>query len=108
MLKMRIIALLLAFCTKIVYNYMQNGGNMHALQIRNLPDELYEKLKKQAKSHHRSLAGEALYVLEQHLHGSSFSRDDLFDEIAGVREEIEQKYGATHSSVSLIREDRQR
>jgi len=81
---------------------------MHALQIRNFPDELYEKLKKQAKSHHRSLAGEALSVLEQHLLGSPLSRDALFNEIAGVREEIAQQYGTADSSVSLIREDRQR
>ncbi|MBD3344968.1 MAG: hypothetical protein GF401_07890 [Chitinivibrionales bacterium] len=81
---------------------------MHAIQLRNVPDELYIKLKKQAKQHHRSLAGETLWVLEQQLAHSDYSRNDVFSEINLVREEIQKKYGVGDSSVTLIREDRQR
>ncbi len=40
---------------------------MPALLIRGLPPVLHEKLKEEARRHHRSMAGEALAVLEQSL-----------------------------------------
>lgn len=40
---------------------------MPALQIRDLPDALYEGLKARAKAEHRSLAQEATVAIERHL-----------------------------------------
>ena len=37
---------------------------MPALTIKNIPDNLYDKLKKTAKSHHRSLNSEIIHCLE--------------------------------------------
>lgn len=37
---------------------------MPALTIKNIPDTLYDKLKKTAKSHHRSLNSEIIHCLE--------------------------------------------
>ena len=34
------------------------------LSIKNVPDELAERLRQQAKRNHRSLQGELLYLLE--------------------------------------------
>jgi plasmid stability protein len=39
-------------------------ANMPALTIKNIPDNLYDKLKKTAKSHHRSLNSEIIHCLE--------------------------------------------
>lgn len=37
---------------------------MPALTIKNIPDDLYDKLKKTALSHHRSLNSEIIHCLE--------------------------------------------
>ena len=37
---------------------------MPALTIKNIPDNLYDKLKKTAKSHHRSLNSEVIHCIE--------------------------------------------
>ena len=43
-----------------------------SLSIKNVPDELAERLRKQAKRNHRSLQGELLAIVEQgaNLHGT--------------------------------------
>lgn len=40
---------------------------MPAVQVRDMPDELYGRLKNSAKTNHRSLSQELRYVLEQSL-----------------------------------------
>jgi len=40
---------------------------MPALTIKNIPDDLYIRLKKAAQAHHRSLNGEILYCVERTL-----------------------------------------
>lgn len=40
---------------------------MRTLTIKNIPDELYERLKTAAQAHHRSLNSEILYCVEQTL-----------------------------------------
>jgi antitoxin FitA len=37
------------------------------LSIKRVPDELAERLRRRAASHHRSLRGELLAILEEHL-----------------------------------------
>jgi plasmid stability protein len=80
---------------------------MHAIQIRNVPDELYNKLKKVSKMHHRTMSGETLSILEKNLHESN-SEESIFSQIAGIREEIRNTFGASESSLKNIREDRSR
>lgn len=43
------------------------GGNMPALQIRDLPQGLYDELRLRAEREHRSLAQQATVAIEQHL-----------------------------------------
>lgn len=40
---------------------------MPTLTIKNIPDELYDRLKAAAQAHHRSLNSEILYCVEQTL-----------------------------------------
>ena len=40
---------------------------MPALTIKNIPDDLYLRLKEAAKSHHRSMNSEILYCIERML-----------------------------------------
>ena len=46
--------------------FLQIGG-MATLNIKNLPDGLYRKLKARAKRQHRSVAQEVTYIMEQAL-----------------------------------------
>ncbi|ALP54980.1 DNA-binding protein (plasmid) [Candidatus Tenderia electrophaga] len=40
---------------------------MPTLTVKNIPDELYDRLKAAAQAHHRSLNSEILYCVEQTL-----------------------------------------
>ncbi|RJP51964.1 MAG: Arc family DNA-binding protein [Anaerolineaceae bacterium] len=39
--------------------------NMVTITIKNIPEEIYERIKTQAKVNHRSINGEILSILEQ-------------------------------------------
>lgn len=80
---------------------------MRTIQIRDVPDNVYEQLASSAKKNHRSVRGEILHMLESAYAGyPTATAEDLYRQISAVREEISQKYGVAPSSVSLIREDR--
>jgi plasmid stability protein len=82
---------------------------MHVLQVRNVPDMIYERLKNASKVHHRSISGEVIHLLEVALGGNGVAgHTDLLGEISSVREDIAQRYGVAPSSANLIREDRDR
>jgi len=53
-----------------------------ALTIKNIPDELYDRLKEAARTHRRSLNSEILYCVERML---APYRLDVSDHIANAR-----------------------
>lgn len=48
---------------------------MPALQIRDLPDDLYERLKRLSEQEHRSLSGQATVLLKEALSDETENRD---------------------------------
>jgi plasmid stability protein len=42
-----------------------NGGVMVTLTIKNVPEELYERIKTQAKNNHRSINKEVITIIER-------------------------------------------
>ncbi|MBI2851461.1 MAG: Arc family DNA-binding protein [Chloroflexi bacterium] len=46
------------------------------VSVKNVPDEIMEKLRKRAKHHHRSLQGEIMAILEEATSPSGFSVDE--------------------------------
>lgn len=80
---------------------------MPIIQIKNVPEAIFEELKAQAKKHHRSVSGEALNLIDKGL-----CRDTqevaLYSDIAMLRDSMRQKYGTAESSVKAIRKDRNR
>jgi len=40
---------------------------MAAITIKNIPDDLYDRLRRSAERHHRSINGELIHCLEQTL-----------------------------------------
>ena len=82
---------------------------MHTIQVRNVPDEVYERLSQAAKSSHRSMAAHVLHLLETAVDTSALpSAEALFHDIVVVREDVAKRYGSGPSSVESIREDRSR
>jgi len=71
------------------------------LSIKNVPDEVAEKLRRQAEKHHRSLQGELMSILEQSVNEESYlSPSQLLAEVrmSGLRTPDE--------SAGFLREDR--
>lgn len=46
------------------------------VSVKNVPDNVIEKLRKRAKRHHRSLQGELLSILEDATNAKSISVED--------------------------------
>ena len=61
---------------------------MPTLTIKNIPDELYEKLKASAVVNHRSLNGELIYCLESVFKPQKVSSSDRIDKARMLRSKI--------------------
>jgi plasmid stability protein len=61
---------------------------MASMTIKNIPEPLYRALKQSAESHHRSINGEVIFLLEQSLLARRVSREQLLEEMRQMREEI--------------------
>jgi plasmid stability protein len=49
----------------MVPKWNQREFHMITVTIKNIPEQVYERIKAQAKSNHRSINGEILSILEQ-------------------------------------------
>jgi plasmid stability protein len=79
---------------------------MPALQVRNMPDDLYQALSAQAHADRRSLAQETIVLLTKALQTSGESkRQEIYDRIdaRGARQRPD-----VPSPEDLVREDRDR
>ncbi len=82
---------------------------MATLQVRDLPDQIYEKLKKEAKKKHRSLAQQAVITLAKGLetpYNPKERRATLIESLNSDRQVV-KKYKLS-DPVKIIREDRER
>jgi plasmid stability protein len=83
---------------------------MATLYVENVPDDLYEALRSQAKARRRSIAAEVLALLEQNVPTAKElkARKDLFRKLIQLRA-METASGRVYpSSEEMIREDRER
>ena len=81
---------------------------MRSLQIRELPDDLYEALSFRAQAEHRSLAQQAIVELRRI--PELTARERRLEVLKGLKQRIETEPPATLSRApeDLIREDRER
>ena len=73
--------------------------------IRNIPEEVLDRLKNMAKSHRRSLQQELRVVLEKTVDQSS---PDIFQKTSDLRRKLRKKAIRFTDSARLLREDRAR
>lgn len=58
---------------------------MPALQVKNVPEDLYGRLKQTAKAHHRSVSGEVLHLIEHGLESGTEPYPVLAEEAGPIR-----------------------
>lgn len=78
---------------------------MTSLQVRNIPDELYEALRETADREGRSLSAQTIAILKRALANSLVDRAGVARRVAARRREAGLM---TRSAEELVREDRDR
>jgi plasmid stability protein len=83
---------------------------MPTLYVENVPEDLYEALKRQAKSHRKSIAAEVIALLEEHVvtEAELAARRALLDRARRIRARRPTPSRPSPSAVEMLREDRNR
>jgi len=83
---------------------------MATLYVENVPDDLYEALRKRARSQRRSIAAEVLQLLEQNVPTEAVlrARRKAFNALAKLRSEASPLPGPFPSTEEMVRQDRER
>lgn len=76
------------------------------LSIRNVPEEIAERLRERAKANHRSLQGELRAVIEEAVAGPA--RPNHLREVATEIRNLGLPHTKRNESTQMIREDRDR
>lgn len=80
---------------------------MATLHVRNVPDEIYQRLREKAEASNRSLSAEVVVLLRGALDDRKTSQREVLDEIRRRRSFRPADLGAPDST-TLLREDRNR
>ena len=82
---------------------------MHTLYVRNLPDDLYSKIRQLAARRRRSMGAEVIVLIEQALQQEAALEKQMeaLDRIAERRASYKAPADST-DSLTLLREDRSR
>lgn len=81
---------------------------MASLQIRDMPDDLYESLKLKAEKDHRSLAQQAIVLLSEALKVGGSDSSRRLEALKKIRSNKVETKSKDISIVELIQEDRGR
>ncbi|MBI5194581.1 MAG: hypothetical protein HZA08_14255 [Nitrospirae bacterium] len=78
---------------------------MPTLYVKDIPDDLYRKLKVRAEKERRSISAETIVLLEEAF-GHSGENSDIMASVKAIRAKYRLSAGKT--LVELLREDRER
>jgi plasmid stability protein len=83
---------------------------MATLYVENVPDDLYEALRRRAKARHRSIAAEVLVLLEENVPTEKEieKRHEWARKLARLREQATPSDRTFPTAEEMIREDRER
>jgi plasmid stability protein len=79
---------------------------MTTLTIKNIPDDLYERLKRSAQVHHRSLNSELLYYMESVLKPTRLTAQERIQRIRALRPSIKPDQVTTEEIEDAINQGR--
>jgi plasmid stability protein len=80
---------------------------MAILHVRNVPIDLYERLRQQARAQHRSLSAEVITILQEALDNLRRTPNAILASIRQRRYFQPEQVGAPDST-TLLRQDRER
>lgn len=80
---------------------------MPDILLENIPDELFQKLAREAERRHRSIADEVLYLVEQALMKQEFRQAEHDEAIEYLRRRFPTRTHVDTSISELIREGRE-
>ncbi|HEX6383983.1 MAG TPA: Arc family DNA-binding protein [Anaerolineae bacterium] len=80
---------------------------MATLHVRNVPKELYERLRQRARERNRSLSAEVITLLEHALEEPEYTQAEVLNNIRR-RRFFEPKAVYAPDSTTLLRQDRER
>jgi plasmid stability protein len=83
---------------------------MPTLYVENVPDDLYQALREQAKRHRKSIAGEVITLLEERIPTRSElkKRRAFLDHVLRIKVDPPNGGEPSPSAEEMIREDRER
>jgi plasmid stability protein len=83
---------------------------MATLYVENVPDDLYEALREQARKRRKSIAAEVIELLDQHVptQAEVKRRERLFQKALRMSQAEPLSPGPFPSAEEMIREDRER
>jgi len=87
---------------------MEKEHYMASLQIRDMPEDLYESLKLKAEKDHRSLAQQAVILLSEALRAGGRDSSRRIEALKKIRAHKIVTKSKSISIVELIQEDRGR
>ena len=79
---------------------------MASITVKNIPDDLYERLKATANVHHRSINSEVINCLESVLRPTKTSVEERLARIRIIRERANRKGLGPDEISQAIRKDR--
>lgn len=80
---------------------------MPILHVRNVPDDLYAHIRRQAQEQNRSISAQVVYLLERAVLESPQAQRQVLENIRRRRSSLPVQPGLP-DSLSLLRQDRQR
>jgi plasmid stability protein len=71
---------------------LRRTSKMATLTLKNVPAELYERLKERSRAHRRSINSEAIWCLERELENERVDPDSLLARAREVRDRVRGVY----------------
>jgi plasmid stability protein len=68
--------------------WLRFGGKMATLTVKNLPDELYEKIKASAAANRRSINQEVIFLIERFFDADEINFETTLAEARRLREQL--------------------
>jgi plasmid stability protein len=90
-----------------IHRYFLEVISMPTLHVRNIPDELYERIRNKAQANQRSISAEVVVLLNQILAETWRPQSEVLASIKRRRFFRPAEVGAP-DSVTLLRQDRER
>ena len=79
---------------------------MPSITVKNIPDEVYEKIKERAESNRRSINSEIVFSLEKSVQADRVSEEEVLYQVRNFRTSISK--GITENEInSAIKEGRE-